>query len=255
VLAQINPFLEQTAIYNRMNLDLPTYLYPTLIVAPTNQFAVGQVVKLFLCPSDTMQPVAGGYGVPMFGPTNYAACTGSGTTNGGPPYGSPWDADGIFRAAVNGSFLEITDGLSNTACFSESTLGEGATVGGAAPGPANKWYGNVGSPLDPGQCGSPGSWNYEQPRGFQWASGEIRCVNYNHYFTPNTPQYDCVTNLLTPGPREFTSAGFKAARSYHDTGVNLLIADGSVRFVSNMVQPATWSALGTRAGGEVIGDY
>ena len=46
--------------------------------------------------------VGGGYGVPTFGPTNYAACLGSGATNGGAPYGSPWDADGAFRAQVKG---------------------------------------------------------------------------------------------------------------------------------------------------------
>ena len=255
-LAQMNPFLEQTAIYNAMNLDLPMYLFPSLTVSTQNQFAVAQTVKSFLCPADKMSPVAGGYGVASFGPTNYTACTGSGTTNGGAPFGSPWDADGVFRAAAEGRFLEISDGLSNTAAFSESTLGEGNTVFGAAPaGGPQRVYGNVAPPLSPGGCGSPASWNYEQPRGFQWSSGEIRCVSYNHYFTPNTSQYDCVTNLNAPGPQAFTSAGFKAARSFHTGGVNLLLADGSVRFVSNSIQPLTWSALGTRAGNETIGDY
>jgi hypothetical protein len=37
--------------------------------------------------------------------------------------------------------------------------------------------------------------------------------------------------------------------------VNLLLADGSVRFVSNGVNPATWQAVGSRAGGEVVGDF
>jgi prepilin-type N-terminal cleavage/methylation domain-containing protein/prepilin-type processing-associated H-X9-DG protein len=256
VLAQLNPFLEQTAVYNRMNLDLPTYLYPSLQIAPDNQFAVAQVVPLFLCPSDTMQPVAGGYGVAMFGPANYTACTGSGTTAGGPPYGSPWDADGVFRAQADGRFTDITDGLSNTAAFSETLLGEGAvTFGPTPPGPTRKWYGNVAPPLDPTKCGSPSSWNFEQPRGSQWATGEVRNVSYNHYYPPNPTQYDCVTNLTTPGPQQFTSAGFKAARSNHTGGVNLLFADGSVRFARNGVDPTTWTSLATRAGGEVPGDW
>lgn len=256
VLAQLNPYLEQTAIYNQMNLTLPMYLYPSLTMAPVNQFAVEQVVKLFLCPSDKMTPVAGGYGVTSFGPSNYAACIGSGTTAGGPPYGSPWDSDGMFRAMVNGTFNDITDGLSNTAAFSESILGTGpAPAFGSAPGSPQTVYGNVAPPLSPGNCASPSSWNFEQPRGFQWASGEIRCVSYNHYYLPNAPQYDCVTNLNTPGQQEFTSVGFKAARSNHTGGVNMLLADGSVRFVSDSIQPATWTALSTRAGNEVVGDY
>jgi hypothetical protein len=37
--------------------------------------------------------------------------------------------------------------------------------------------------------------------------------------------------------------------------VNVLMGDGSVRFVSDSVAPATWLALGTRAGGEVVGEF
>jgi prepilin-type N-terminal cleavage/methylation domain-containing protein/prepilin-type processing-associated H-X9-DG protein len=255
VLAQLNPYLEQTAIYNRMNLDEPMYTLPSLTVLPDNQFAVQQTVKIFLCPSDTMQPVAGGYGVPVFGPVNYCACTGSGTTAGGPPYGSPWDADGIFRAGVNGTFLEITDGLSNTAAFSESLLGDGPTmVAGASPGKPNRVYASVTPPVSPSGCNGANQWNVELPRGFSWASGELRCSSYNHFYTPNSPNYDCVANLSLPGPQQYTAVGFKAARSNHPGGVNLLLADGAVRFVSNGIQPATWTALATRAGGEVIGD-
>ncbi len=85
-----------------------------------------------------------------------------------------------------------------------------------------------------------------------WASGEIRCASYDHFYTPNAPVYDCVANLSTAGQQQYTAVGFKAARSNHPGGVNLLLADGSVRFISNGIQPATWTALGTRAGGEVL---
>src|SRR5262249_22482341 len=81
VLAQVNPYLEQEAISNRMNLDVPVYVPPFFAISPDNQFAVQQVVRLFLCPSDTVSELGGGYGVPVLGPTNYAACVGSGTTN------------------------------------------------------------------------------------------------------------------------------------------------------------------------------
>jgi prepilin-type processing-associated H-X9-DG protein len=45
------------------------------------------------------------------------------------------------------------------------------------------------------------------------------------------------------------------SRSYHNGGVNVLLMDGSVHFVSNGILPQTWHALGTRAGGEIVGDY
>jgi prepilin-type N-terminal cleavage/methylation domain-containing protein/prepilin-type processing-associated H-X9-DG protein len=255
VLAQLNPYLEQTAIYNQMNLDEPLYGLPSLAVLPDNQFAVQQTIGLFLCPADTMESVGGGYGVPVLGPVNYGACIGSGTTAGGPPYGSPWDADGVFRAAVKGTFAEITDGLSNTAVFSESTLGDGPTLAsGPIPGDAQKVYANVPPPLTPAACAGARLWNVEQRRGYLWASGEIRCASYNHFYPPNPPEYDCVANLSTPGPQQYTAVGFKAARSNHPGGVNLLLADGSVRFVTNGIQPTIWTALSTRAGGEMIGD-
>ena len=45
------------------------------------------------------------------------------------------------------------------------------------------------------------------------------------------------------------------ARSFHPGGVNVLLMDGSVRFVSDGIALATWRALGTRVGGEVVGDF
>jgi prepilin-type processing-associated H-X9-DG protein len=66
---------------------------------------------------------------------------------------------------------------------------------------------------------------------------------------PNYQGYDCGDDST------FTMAHV-AARSYHPGGVNLAMADGSVRFISENVNFVTWQALGTRSGGEVInGDY
>jgi prepilin-type processing-associated H-X9-DG protein len=46
---------------------------------------------------------------------------------------------------------------------------------------------------------------------------------------------------------------YSAARSKHIGGVNVGMADGSIRFVSNGISLATWRALGTISGGEVLG--
>jgi prepilin-type processing-associated H-X9-DG protein len=42
------------------------------------------------------------------------------------------------------------------------------------------------------------------------------------------------------------------ATSRHPGGVNLMIGDGSVRFVKASINANIWTALGTVAGGEVI---
>jgi prepilin-type processing-associated H-X9-DG protein len=253
VLAQLNPYLEQTNIYNTMDLKQPIYLPPTYTVTAANQFAVQQTVKLFLCPSDKQTPVSVAYGMPVIGPTNYAACIGSGTTNGGAPFGSPLNADGMFQGVRPFRFADVTDGLSNTACMSESTLGEGPEPqsGGAAPAGPDKVYGYLGfsgTAISESACAAPPTWNGNNRRGFMWASGEIRCATYNHYLTPNSPKYDCVNNDPQAG---YTASGWRGARSRHAGGVNLLLGDGSVRFVRDSVDPAAWRAAGTRAGGEV----
>jgi prepilin-type N-terminal cleavage/methylation domain-containing protein len=251
VLAQLCPYLEQTAIFNMLNLDEPLYTLPQLKVLPDNQFAAGQIVPVFLCPSDKMQPVGGGYGVLSLGPVNYAACIGSGMTSGGPPYGSPWNADGLFRAQIPTKLKEVTDGLSNTVAFSESLLGEGPnSASGLIPGSPKTIYANVDPPLTQAACDAADSWNSQLPRGYLWASGEIRCASYNHYYPPNPPNYDCVTNLSTPGVQQFTAVGFHAARSNHLGGVNVLIADGGVRFIDNAIDLAIWRAISTRSGDE-----
>ncbi|MGL4555078.1 MAG: DUF1559 domain-containing protein [Gemmataceae bacterium] len=43
--------------------------------------------------------------------------------------------------------------------------------------------------------------------------------------------------------------------SRHPGVTNFLLGDGSVRGISNNIDPTTWAALATRSGGEVIGDY
>jgi prepilin-type N-terminal cleavage/methylation domain-containing protein/prepilin-type processing-associated H-X9-DG protein len=264
-LVMLLPFLEQGGLYNQLDLTKPMFI-DSYQVASDNITALSQVVPLFLCPSDLGTPVSGGYGVTLFGPTNYAACIGSGIegSSGLPYWGSPWYADGMFRAQTYGRFSDITDGLSNTAAFSESVLGQGtAPYGGSTPPggvPISSVYHAVAT-LSPTSCSAtPSSWNYEQRRQYSWATGEIRCASYNHYYTPNSSQIDCVSTLsgaaLTGETNAlYTAVGFKAARSNHPGGVNLLLADGSVHFIQNGINPKTWTALSTRAGSEVVGDY
>jgi prepilin-type N-terminal cleavage/methylation domain-containing protein/prepilin-type processing-associated H-X9-DG protein len=255
-LAELNPFLEQTNIYNMMNLTQPIYMPPNFTISTANQFAVQQVVKLFLCPSDLMKPVAADYGVPTIGPTNYAVCVGTGTTNGGPPFGSPLNSDGMFTAGQGFRITDVSDGSSNTAMMSESLLGAGqANASGpmpSAPQGVQRVYAytGFGTPLSAGACAGAGQWNVSDLRGFMWASGEMRCGSYNHYYTPNAAIYDCVTNDLTT----YTSFAFRAARSNHTGGVNVLFGDGGVRYVSQSISPSTWRALATRSGGDLPGN-
>ena len=73
-----------------------------------------------------------------------------------------------------------------------------------------------------------------------------------------TGTYD-VDYVSLPESKSLTSGCTFAAvtsRSYHFGLVNVLLMDGSVRSVSSGISAPTWHALGTRAGGDVMGlDY
>lgn len=256
VLAQLSPYLEQTNIYNTMDLRQMMYAPPTFQITAANQFAVVQKIKIFLCPSDRGEPVSSAYGVVNMGPTNYVANHGNGVANNG----SPINGNGIFPVQNGVKITEISDGTSNTAAMSESILGAGGeNVPGSSPPPGDektvyKYLGFSGNlPSDTTCAGAPQAWNGSNHRQFMWASGEPRCVSYNHYYPPNTRNFDCVAN--NPALPGFAAVGFKAARSRHTGGVNLLLSDGSVKFVRDSVDPLVWRNSATRAGGEVAGDF
>ena len=61
--------------------------------------------------------------------------------------------------------------------------------------------------------------------------------------TPNANRPDCIV---------YHNPGWKAARSYHPGGVNLLYCDGHVAFAKDTVNLRVWRAISTRAGGEVV---
>jgi prepilin-type processing-associated H-X9-DG protein len=96
----------------------------------------------------------------------------------------------------------------------------------------------------------------------EWVDGKVHETGFTTTFPPNTPvtyssggaTYDVdFVSAAESNPGDTYAA--VTSRSYHAGGVNVLLMDGSVRFVGNGVSPATWRALGTRAGGEVVGDF
>jgi prepilin-type processing-associated H-X9-DG protein len=158
------------------------------------------------------------------------------------------DGNGVF-AQTPVRVAGITDGTSNTAAFSESTLGTGQVP--ASPATADQRFVVLevpgGSDPTPAACdGAAGT--LADHRGGQWINGHYGNTLYNHFYTPNQAgKWDCGN---TSGNK-----GLTAARSFHASGVNVLLCDGSVRFVRNSIQLGAWRALATRDGGEVVGDY
>ncbi len=251
-LVYLARYLDESNVFNLLDLSVPLYLGTSSFPASPNGAAVAKVVPEFLCPSDVTQTVEA-----AFGPTNYAACTGTGT--GGslaaqPGAGTPWQTDGVFFINSNTRIGQITDGTSKTGLMSESILGQNSTLNG--PGsyhdPSVDYVFHSVAPLTPAICGNTASaqWNIDFGKGFAWAGGEYRCALYNHYYLPNDTNFDCI-GAVTGGNSQYLYAtyGWRTARSRHPGGVNLLLADGSVQFVSNEIALNVWRALSTRSNG------
>lgn len=237
-LAHLTPYLEEENVRNAVDMSVPIY-GPNLAVTPQNASGIALPVKLFLCPSDH-----GGVLTAGFGPTNYAACAGTGDEGG-----APWDTDGVFFANSKTRLKHITDGASKTALFSESSLGP-ESVG--PPFDVQTSYKFIlRSPLQDAQCAASAKWDYTDRRGFSWANGEFRCTLYNHHQVPNGNAPDCMGVYIGGGlGKSFTPFGWRAARSRHPGGVHVALADGAVRFVNDEIELTTWQALSTRSGDE-----
>ncbi|HEY8505924.1 MAG TPA: DUF1559 domain-containing protein [Gemmataceae bacterium] len=242
-LAQLTPYLEQTNVYNALDLSYPLYgggtLQPEVIPFPPNRPAVAAVVPTFLCPADEFRVVK-----PDQGPSNYVACS------GGNPDGDAMAGNGLFTGVdldqvrnAGVKVVAVTDGLSNTVAFSETLLGPGGPNQTGADGDVRFLYKQV-TALTRADCDA--STTLVTDRGALWADGAYNCSLFNTVLPPNSPVMDCVRH---------SNPAWKAARSRHEGGVNVLFGDGSVRFVGDGVDPATWQALGTRAVGEDPGDF
>jgi prepilin-type N-terminal cleavage/methylation domain-containing protein/prepilin-type processing-associated H-X9-DG protein len=254
-LAFLSPFLEQTSVFNAVNFEFPVFgpstTTPPGQVYPANRTVVNVMVSIFLCPSDLGQRLTtddgflGGVGR-QFAPTNYQFCSGSGA--GG---GDTTIADGVFRINVVTRHPDITDGLSHTAFASESLIGSGG-VRTIAPGSvvwnsdtmfaSVPWQGTAPSSINATACLTPTS--LSPNRLFTWVDGSLSQGLYNHYYPPNTRQIDCI------GAVNSINIGWKAARSRHPGGANVLFGDGSISFAKNSVDGVVWAGIGSRAGGE-----
>jgi prepilin-type processing-associated H-X9-DG protein len=230
--AQILPCLEGNTVFNIID-----FRKSPLDVA--NAAAVRTVIPTYLCPSDPRPERIH----PDFGGNNYVANAGTGVASSGSFRPEDGPQDGVFydRSAVR--WADIRDGLSNTAAYSETTKGSGQDSSGPAPASAGLQYaqGSPAGPLSDSYCAALAFWSGQ--RGREWARGSFIYATFNHYLPPNSKTSDCLAGNVF---------GRIAARSLHRGGVNVVFCDGHVAFVHDGVELATWRALATRNGSEVV---
>lgn len=235
--AMILPYLEQGALFNSYNFSRPRY------TDSWNTTVTYSFISALLCPSDApSKPVSSALGAANSGKIsahNYVANFGqtdidqrpdvNGVVFLGAPftyiahYSNANHVDTVNKGKVI-NFAQIRDGLSNTMLNSEVVVGKGKDL-----------------------------------RGVTWWTD---ATTFTTFLPPNATLFDQMYSINACGyPDEGNTPCrvvalldplMTAARSYHPGGVNVCMADGSVRFMKDSINLFVWRALSSIRGNESI---
>ncbi len=232
------PDLDQLALYNRIDFNIPPF-YPDESGTPSkftswsfNEPAAIVNLAVFNCPSDVLRLQS------PWGPTNYRSC------NGSTPAGTT--GNGIFGLNTSTRPRDVTDGMSQTAVFSERIRGDDNNKAVDLRADLYSLDINLSDAELRTQCnnltaaGVAGRWQ-DSNGGMTWLEGNMNWTRYNHVLPPGFPS--CKAGITW-------NKTIMTANSRHPGGVQLLLADGAVRFIGENLSPLVWQALGSMNGGE-----
>jgi prepilin-type processing-associated H-X9-DG protein len=240
-LALLLPQIEQSPLHNATNFSLPTWV-------AENATVVLVEVNVYLCPSAVnpptlvrmvdadlnLLPVANQF----FARANYQY--NQGWNDSGMPATVDYDdpvkgCNGPMYRNSRVRYADVTDGLSNTVFAGEKTpyLADASWVG-IIPGYRHFAY-NAFASAGTGGIGV----NYD------YASAILAVHSGPSLYE------DPMVNHPPNSPLGHTDEMY----SLHPGGGNVLLGDGSVRFIKQSINLRTWQALSSRANGDIINDY
>lgn len=245
--AQLLPYLEQGSAYNFINFDnsytqqmlVPNTLPPAKISA--------MKVPVLICPSEKRTGIRfDAANIAEHAPLNYAANLGvwfvfdPATRQGGA---------GAFTPMQPTSGGEVTDGYSNTIAFSE--------VKTYTPYYRNAALANPTAPVPASVCSLGGQFKSDSGH-TEWVDGRAHQTGFTSLFGPNTEvvcnvsglPYDVDWTNQQEGAGTAVTSAAVTSRSYHPNGVQCVMVDGSVHFISDTIHISIWQALSTRHGNE-----
>jgi prepilin-type N-terminal cleavage/methylation domain-containing protein/prepilin-type processing-associated H-X9-DG protein len=215
--AYLLPYLDQSALCQSINFCQP-------IDAPCNASARLTVLPVFLCRSDPGVPpgftIVNAAGQPIVdaAPISYAASSGADELDQ-----IPGPLEGVFYRNSQVRIVDITDGTTTT-----TMIGDRSWSWAMAP-----WAGAL-----------PGGVLYGGPQN-PWKNSPDAAYPAANF---------CLAQNRQINDRKDTDGALDDFVSDHPGGINMLFADGTVRFLRNSMDPVVFAAMGTRAGGEVISE-
>jgi len=260
---------------------IPTFLCPSDINADKNGPPVSSVATAQGWGNSVWPPATNNYRgsigttTSVYGwSTGYACCQPDPFNFGGtgsaviPPFST-----GLFVYWVSFGIRDCTDGTSNTIAYAESLTGTNtndftrlnntnnnsvvgvtaAAFAEVADASAGNNYQKIILPalqtcMTAYKAGNSNT-QLSNVNGNRWGWGAMSITLFNTVAPPNYSFNVCRDSCPACGPDDSI---FSNAQSSHPGGVNVLMGDGSSRFIKNSISPQTWMALGTRANGETI---
>lgn len=231
--ARILPQIEQSALYNQVASIMGTDIDGT---TSPRQLLAGRDTRLsvFQCPthpgvgSSPANPSKDGYQVSTYNAVVGTVCFNDDQLDEVTDVGYK-KSNGMFSINHCTTMGDVADGTSNTLFVAEvQDEINGAPNSNRLPGSDRKYC------FSGGGDGNPPTDITETVVGME--SNDP--INANHRdasgFYNNNGEY---------------------AGSYHTGGAHFLLTDGTVRFISQNINMTTYMGLGTRAGGEVVGEF
>jgi len=243
VQARILPFVDQANLSNLIDFSRSYGSQPTVTQSRVPMFACPSEVNNQIYPDGPLNWVPINYGV------NYGQWFVWNPTNG-------QIGTGAFGPNSRNGTRDFTDGTSNTLAAAEVKTWQWylRETGGAPSQPSS------GSGLS--AIGAGGQLRNSGHN--EWGDARSNQSSFTTTFGPNTRcphnnagttvDVDFVSRREGNSTTESTYAAI-TSRSWHVGIVNALLMDGSCRSISENIDINVWRALGTRAGGEVIGEF
>ncbi|QDT96944.1 DUF1559 domain-containing protein [Gimesia aquarii] len=244
--AQLLPYIDQGNLHNLIDFREPLLFglpwAPTL--NPNLVDVAKQTLPIFMCPSDAGKVHYTDDNGTIWAGTNYMVNGGSGLNT---EYCSS-ENDGLFWRGSSTRFRDITDGLTNTIFMAETLFGDRGPDTTTLINPDRQMKRVSGGPpcvSTSDALNAIAASSYEGRRAGSW----IRSTGYHclvhGYFSPNSNSPDVAHH----------GEVISGARSLHVGGANILLCDGSVRFLGENVDLETLRNLFSRADGKTIGEF